>query len=106
MTGLGTVSALAAGSWLVRLTFIVFVSPQRMPQWFTAALDHVAPAVLAALVSVGTVGVVRDGSATTAAAVLACTAAVAVVARRRPSLTISAALGVASVVVLDVVLVR
>lgn len=104
MTGFATVVLLAAASWLVRLTFIVFVPAQRLPRPFTEALAHVAPAVLAALVSVETVGAVRAGTATTALALLGCTAAVAAAARWRPSMTISAGLGIASVVVLDVVL--
>jgi branched-subunit amino acid transport protein len=104
LTGLGTVLLLAAASWLVWVSCIVLVPAQRLPRPVKAALGHVAPAVLAALVSVETVGAVRGGSATTALAVLGCTTAIATVARRRPSLTISAALGVASVVVLDVIL--
>lgn len=106
MTGLSTVLSLAAASWLIRLTFIVFVPPHRLPKRFTAALGHLAPAVLAALVSVGALGAMRGGSPTIAVAVLGCTAAIATVARRRPSLTITAVLGVASVVVLDLVLGR
>ena len=104
MNGLGTVLMLAVASWVVRLTFIALVPARRLPPPFVAALDHVAPAVLAALVSVETVGAVRMSSATNAPAVLGCTALIAVVARLRPSLSISAALGVASVVVVDVIL--
>jgi branched-subunit amino acid transport protein len=76
LTGLSTVLSLAAASWLIRLTFIVFVPPHRLPKRFTAV------------------------------AVLGCTAAIATVAHRRPSLTITAVLGVASVVVLDLILAR
>jgi branched-subunit amino acid transport protein len=106
LTGFGTVLSLAAASWLIRLTFIVFVPPHRLPRRFTAGLGHVAPAVLAALVSVGALGAMRGGSATTAVAVLGCAAAIAIVASRRPSLTITAVLGVISVVLLDLVLAR
>jgi branched-subunit amino acid transport protein len=106
MTGLVAVVLLAAASWLVRLSFIVLVPAHRLPRRFTAALRHVSPAMLAALVSVQTVGVMRGESATSGLAVLGCLAAIAAVARRRPSLTVSAGLGIAAVVLLDVVLVR
>ena len=106
MTGLVPVLLLAAASWLIRLTFILFVPAHRLPGRFTDALNHVTPAVLAALVSAETVGVVRSGSAASGLAVLGCTAVIAAVAHRRPSLTVSAGLGIAAVVLLDIVLVR
>ena len=106
MTGLAPVLLLAAASWLARLTFVVLIPAQRLPTPFTAALSHVTPAVLAALVSVETVGVMRGESAAAAAAVLGCIAVIAAVARRRPSVLYSVALGIAAVVLLDVVLAR
>ena len=105
MTGFAPILFLAAACWLVRLTFIVFVPAERLPERVTAALGQVAPAVLAALVSVETVGLVHHGAPAAGLAALGCVAAIAVVALRRPSLTISAGLGLAAVLLLDLVLV-
>ena len=106
MTGFTPILLLAAASWLVRVMFIVFVPAERLPGRVTAALEQVAPAVLAALVSVGMVGVVQDGAPAAGLASLGCVAAIAAVAHRRPSLTVSAGLGVAAVLLIDLVLVH
>ncbi len=106
MIGFTPILLLAAACWLVRVTFIVFVPADRLPGRVTAALGQVAPAVLAALVSVEMVGVVQDGAPGAGLASLGCVAAIAAVAYRRPSLTISAGLGLAAVLLIDLVLVR
>jgi branched-subunit amino acid transport protein len=106
VTGFAPILLLAAACWLVRLTFIVFVPAQRLPGRITTALGQVAPAVLAALVSVETVGVAREGAPSARLASLGCVAAIAVVAHRRPSLTVSAGLGLAAALLLDLVLVH
>ena len=106
MIGFMPLLLLAAACWLVRVTFIVFVPAERLPGRITAALGQVAPAVLAALVSVETVGVVRDGAPVAGLASLGCVAAIAVVAYVRPSLTVSAGLGLAAVLLIDVLLAR
>lgn len=107
MTGFTPLLLLAALCWLLRLAFIVFVPAQRLPSHVTAALGHVAPAVLAALVSVGTVGgLSSDNSPGTILATLACVGVIAAVAYLRPSLTISAGLGIAAVLLIDVLLAR
>jgi branched-subunit amino acid transport protein len=106
MNGSAPILLLAAACWLVRAAFIVFVPAQRLPGRVTAALGQVAPAVLAALVSVEMAGVVRDGAPVAGGAALGCVALIAAVARRRPSLTISAGLGIAAVLLIDLVLVR
>ncbi len=106
MIGFTPILLLAAACWLVRLTFIVFVPAERLPGRVTAALEQVAPAVLAALVSVEMVGVVRDSAPAAGLASLGCVAAIAAVAYRRPSLTVSAGLGVAAVLLIDLVLVH
>jgi branched-subunit amino acid transport protein len=106
MIGLTPILLLAAACWLVRVTFIVFVPADRLPGRVTDALGQVAPAVLAALVSVEMVGVVQDGAPATGLASLGCVAAIAAVAHKRPSLTVSAGLGVAAVLLIDLVLVH
>jgi branched-subunit amino acid transport protein len=106
MIGFTPILLLAAACWFVRVTFIVFVPAERLPGRVTAALEQVAPAVLAALVSVEMVGVVQDSAPAAGLASLGCVAAIAAVAHRRPSLTVSAGLGVAAVLLIDLVLVH
>jgi branched-subunit amino acid transport protein len=106
MSGFAPILVLAVACWLIRLMFIVFVPAERLPGRITDALGHVAPAVLAALVSVETVGLARQGTTAVGLASVGCVAAVAVVAQRRPSLTISAALGLVAVLLLDLVVGR
>jgi len=105
MSGFAPILLLAAACWLMRLAFIVFVPAERLPPRVTSALSQVAPAVLAALVSVETAGVVGGGAPGIGLASLGCVAAIAAVAYRRPSLTISAGLGIAAVLLIDLVLV-
>jgi hypothetical protein len=52
------------------------------------------------------VGVVQDDAPAAGLASLGCVAAIAAVAHRRPSLTVSAGLGVAAVLLIDLVLVH
>jgi len=106
MTGFTPLLLLAAASWLMRLAFIVVLPAERLPRRVTRALSQVAPAVLAALVSVETLGVARIGAATVGLASLGCVAAIAAVAYWRPSLTVSASLGIAAALLIDLSLVR
>lgn len=101
MNGFAPIVLLAAACWLVRLTFVVFVPPERLPGRITAALGQVAPAVLSALVCVEVVGTVRGGSPAAGLASVLCVATIAAVAHRRPSLTITAGLGLAAVLLID-----
>lgn len=106
MNGFAPMGLLAAACWLLRLTFIVFVPAERLPGRITAALGHVAPAVLSALVCVELVAAVRHGSPAAGVATLGCVAAIAAVAYRRPSLTVTAGLGIAAVLLIDLVVLR
>jgi branched-subunit amino acid transport protein len=106
MTGFAPIALLAAACWLVRTTFIVFVPAERLPARVTASLAHVAPAVLAALVSVEVAGTMRRGTFGCGLAMLGCVAVIAAAARRRPNLTLTAGLGIGSVLLLDLVLTR
>lgn len=47
------IAAVAATTFLLRASFIVFADPQRFPQAFRRALVFVPPAVLAAIVAPG-----------------------------------------------------
>jgi branched-subunit amino acid transport protein len=106
MIGFTPILLLAAACWLIRVAFIVFVPAERLPGRVTAALGQVAPAVLAALVSVEMVGVLRAGAPAAGFASLGCVVAIAAVARWRPSLTVSAGLGLVAVLLIDLLLMR
>ncbi|HET6877672.1 MAG TPA: AzlD domain-containing protein [Jatrophihabitans sp.] len=106
MNGLTYVLLTAGVSWLLRLTFVVLISGDRLPARITAALDHTAPAVLAALISVGTVTSIQHDSGAVRLAVLACLLGVAAVARRRPSVALSVGIALAAVLTIDLLLVR
>jgi len=88
----------------MRLAFIVFIPAERLPGRVTSALNQLAPAVLAALVSVETVGVVRGGDLGIGLVSLGCVTVIGIAAHRRPNLTISAGPGLAAIVLIDVVL--
>lgn len=106
MTGLGYVLLAATASWLLRLTFTVLIAADRLPKRVMGALDHTAPAVLAALISVGTLTDLQNDRGDVRLVVLVCLLGVAAVALRRPSVTLSVGLGVATSLAVDLVLVR
>ena len=103
MTGLAPILLVAAASWLMRLAFILFVPAGRLPARLTTALNQLAPAVLAALVSIETVNLVRSGGRAGGLASLIAVVVIAAVAYRRPSLTVSAGLGAVAVLCIDLV---
>ena len=47
------IAGVAASTFLLRASFIVFVDPHRFPHWFRRALAYVPPTVLAAIVAPG-----------------------------------------------------
>ena len=49
------IAGVAASTFLLRASFIVFVDPHRFPHWFRRALAYVPPTVLAAIVVPGLV---------------------------------------------------
>jgi branched-subunit amino acid transport protein len=58
VNGIGLIIVLALASWLLRAGFVVLVPASRMPTQARAALDHLPPSVLAALVAVDLTGAV------------------------------------------------
>jgi branched-subunit amino acid transport protein len=53
MTTWLSIVGVAAATFLLRASFIVFVDPHRFPHWFRQSLKFVPPAVLAAIVTPG-----------------------------------------------------
>jgi branched-subunit amino acid transport protein len=94
--------ALGVACYALRLCFVLFVPASRLPGPIQRALGHVAPAMLAALVAVSIVkGASGVTLAATAGSVVALTA-VAVIAWRTHSLTLTVGIAVLAVVLLDV----
>lgn len=106
MNGLWYLLLVAASCWLLRLTFIVFVPGERLPARFTDALGHAAPAVLAALISAGTVQAVRGDRPDVQVVAVGCLVGIAAIAAARRSLALSAILGLATALLIDLLLVR
>jgi branched-subunit amino acid transport protein len=77
VTPLFALGAVAAMSWLFRVTFSGFVSPEHLPSAISDRLDALAPAAFAALVTAHVVGTPSHARVTTVVAM----AAAAVVAR-------------------------
>jgi branched-subunit amino acid transport protein len=106
MNGLAYLLVVAVGCWLLRLTFIVFVPPDRLPPRLSGSLTHAVPAVLAALVSAGVVQTMRADRPGVQVVALGCLTGIAAVAAARRSLALSAGLGLATALLIDLLLVR
>ncbi len=98
-------AAIAAGTWLLRICFVALVPADRLPTWFRDSLDHLAPAVLAAVVALDVTGAVRQaGSAAEAAFLLGSAALLGFVAWRWRSALLVAGSALALVLVADLLL--
>lgn len=101
MTALMSMLALGVVCWVFRIAFVTLLPAERLPSRLQASLEHLAPAVLAAIVAVGVVGLVRGAQPVDALALLAGSAVIGVVAYCTRNLSIACALGLGIVVVLD-----
>ena len=106
MNGLSYLLLVATSCWLLRLTFIVFVPRERLPARFTNTLGQAAPAVLAALISAGVVQAIRGDRQDVQVVAVGCLVGIAAVAAARRSLALSAGLGLAAALLIDLLLVR
>jgi branched-subunit amino acid transport protein len=106
MTAWMSMLALGAVCWVFRIAFVTLLPADRLPARFRASLEHLAPAVLAAIVAVELVGLVRSATPADALTLLAAGAVIGVVAGRTRNLSIACALGLGLVVVLDLVVGR
>jgi len=96
---------LAAATWLLRIGLLVLVPASRLPTGVRASLEHLAPAVLAAILVVDLSGSLRvAGSWLDWILTLAAAALIAAVASRSRSLATPAIVALAAVIVIDVVL--
>jgi branched-subunit amino acid transport protein len=105
MTAVLAVVLLGLASWFLRIGLLVIVPASRLPAPARAALDHLAPAVLAPLLALDLVQALQATPGSRGAGATAMAAAViAVVAWRTRDLAITAAVALAAVILLDVVL--
>ena len=102
MTALAAMFALAGISWVFRVMFVVVVPASRLPDRVREALGHLAPAALAALVTVEVAATLPGSGTVTQLAILGCVVLVAVVARLTRSMALSMGVALAVVLVLDV----
>ena len=106
MTAWASMLALGVVCWVFRITFVTLLPAERLPGRLRASLEHLAPAVLAAIVAVEVVGLVRGAQPADALALLAASAVIGVVAHRTRNLSLACALGLGLVLVLDLVVGR
>jgi branched-subunit amino acid transport protein len=106
MTALMSMLALGVVCWVFRIAFITLLPAERLPSRLQASLEHLAPAVLAALVAVEVVGLVRGAQPVDALALVAASVLIGVVAHRTRNLSIACALGLGVVLALDLVVPR
>ena len=95
--------ALAGGCWVIRVFAIVVLPAERLPRRVRDGLDLLAPAVLAALVAVET-GSAMTGGGLAAVVVVAAVTGIGLVARLTGSLVLAIGLGLATALLLDLVI--
>lgn len=102
------VLAIAAACWVLRVSFVLLVSTDRLPQPVARALEHLAPAAMASICAVEVLGVLTDAdpwSAGASLAVLALAVGVAFATRRGSrALTWTVLVSAAAVLTLDLAL--
>jgi branched-subunit amino acid transport protein len=101
MTAMIAMLALGAVCWVFRITFLALVPADRLPSRVSEGLEHLAPAVLAAIAAVEITDMLASANPSDGAGLVAGVIAVGLVAYRTRSLTTVALVGVAVVAVLD-----
>lgn len=105
MTALLALAGLAAASWVLRAMFVVMVPAERLPRSLRDSLSHLAPAVLAALVTVEVAAAARGLDAFRAAVLLGSIVLAGVVVRVTGKRGLAVGVGLATALLLDLVLV-
>ena len=101
MTALLAALLLAAVCWVLRVLLVVVVPADRLPGSVQDALQYLAPAVLASLVTVELVDAVHDTPLLPAVFMLAGIAVAAALVRRTGSLALAVGIGAAVALVVD-----
>ena len=101
MTPMVAMLLLGGVCWVFRVLFIVLVPAERLPRRCRDALGHLAPAVLAALVAVETGAVVHGDSVSTTGLVVGAVLLIGIAVRLTGSLALAIAAGLATTLVVD-----
>lgn len=107
MAGWQTFLVLALVTWLMRIAFVAVVPPDRLPPLALRCLQHLTPAILAALVVLGLLDAVSAPSDGAGGPVLVAVVSMSVLVTAwwSRSLVWTATLALVGVVILDVLLV-
>ena len=103
MTTVLAMLLLAAVCWVFRILFIVLVPADRLPAGARAALGHLAPAVLAALVAVEADATARGADLTTASLVIGSLLLAGLAIRLTGNLLLAIGIGVGAALLIDLV---
>jgi branched-subunit amino acid transport protein len=104
-TALTTLLLLALGCWVLKVLFVAVVPGERLPAGVRAGLEHLPPAVLAALVASTAMAAVRGDTTAIGLAALAGLVLAGVVYRATGRLVLGIGTACAAVVLIDLVLV-
>jgi branched-subunit amino acid transport protein len=104
VNGLTAMLLLAGVCWVFRILFIVLVPAHRLPATVRRALGHLAPSVLAALVTVETRSAATGVDLPVALYLVGSVVGMALVVWRTGSLLGAIAVGAAAAVLLDLVI--
>ena len=104
MTALAAMGCLGLASYVLRGLFIVVVPADRLPAAVRNALEHLPPAVLAALVSVELAGAVRGLDVARASFLVGAMVVAGIAVRLTRSMGLGVAIGLIAALLLDLVL--
>jgi branched-subunit amino acid transport protein len=95
---------LGLASWVLRVTFVLFLPPDRLPAVLQRGLQYLPPAVLAGIAAVELTSVVTGGNAAGLAASLLAMALVALIAYLTRNLTAVVVVGLLTILLIDLVI--
>ena len=104
MTELVALAGVALACWVFRITFVLLVPAEKLPARVQQALTYLAPAVLAGMIAVELTSVITPADPAGSGLAVGALAVVGLVAYRFRSLTLTVAVGLAAVLVLDLLL--
>lgn len=95
---------LALACWVMRTVFVALVPAERLPQTVRDGLQHLPPAVLAALITVELLDATQGLPLSALGVILGTVVLAAVAARRTGSLALAVAIGSTGALVVDVLM--
>ena len=105
MTELIAMILLGLVSWVLRVTFVLFLPSDRLPAVLQRGLQYLPPAVLSGIAAVELTSVVSGGDAVGLAASLLAMALVALIAYLTRNLTAVVVVGLLAILLIDLVII-